>query len=172
MFFVITGGGKGKTTSALGQGVRSCGSGKRVLMIQFIKGPWKSGEDNPRVWPPGFELRKRGLGFVGQTSDKIPRQKHIAAAQKALDEAFQEIDSGQWNMIILDEINVALDLGLIKLDQALKCVGAAENKKIDLIFTGRVAPKEIIEKADVVSEIRDIKHVFQKGIKARKGFDY
>jgi cob(I)alamin adenosyltransferase len=172
MFFVITGGGKGKTTSACGQAMRSCGSGKRVLMIQFIKGPWKSGEDNSRVWPPGFELRKGGLGFVGISGDKLSRQKHIAVAQKTLGEALGELNSGKWNMIILDEINVALDLGLIKLDQALGCVEIAENKKIDLIFTGRGAPKKIIDKADIVSEIREIKHIFKKSVKARKGFDY
>lgn len=172
MFFVISGDGKGKTTSACGQAMRSCGAGKRVLMIQFIKGPWRSGEDNPKVWPPGFELRKKGLGFVGISGDKIPQSKHISEAKKALNETFQEIESGRWDMIILDEINVALNLGLVKLDQAIKCVAAAENKKIDLIFTGRGAPKEIIEKADIASEIRDVKHIFKRGVKARKGFDY
>ena len=176
MLIVITGDGKGKTTSALGQAMRTCGDGRRVLMLQFIKGPWKSGEDNKKVWPPGFELRKGGLGFVGILGDKLPREKHVKAAQKTLEEAFKEVESGPpaggWDVIILDEINVALDLNLISLAQVSKYVDISIEKKIDLIFTGRNAPQKLIEKADIVSEIKDIKHVFKKGLKARKGLDY
>ena len=172
MLIVITGDGKGKTTSALGQAMRSCGDGRKVLMLQFIKGPWKSGEDNKKVWPPGFELRKGGLGFVGILGDKLPREKHIEAAQKTLEEAFQELESGKWNMIILDEVHNALDLGLVKKERVVQYIERAQEKKVDLIFTGRRAPEELIKKADIVSEIRDIKHVFEKGIKARKGLDY
>ncbi|MCH7883225.1 cob(I)yrinic acid a,c-diamide adenosyltransferase [Patescibacteria group bacterium] len=172
MLIVITGDGKGKTTSALGQAKRSCGDGRKVLMLQFIKGPWKSGEDNKKVWPPGFELRKGGLGFVGILGDKLPREKHIEAAQKTLEEAFQELESGNWDMIILDEIHNALDLGLVKKERVVQYIERAQEKKVDLIFTGRNAPRELIKKADIVSEIRDIKHVFEKGVKARKGLDY
>ena len=82
MVIVLTGNGKGKTTSALGQAFRSVGDGKRVLMLQFIKGPWKSGEDNKQIWPRGFELRKGGLGFVGILDDNLPREDHEKAAQK------------------------------------------------------------------------------------------
>src|SRR3989338_8180300 len=117
MVIVITGNGKGKTTSALGQAFRSVGDGKRVLMLQFIKGPWRSGEDNKDVWPEGFELRKGGLGFVGILGDKLPREKHVQAAEKTLNEAFEELASGRWDMIILDEVNVALSLDLIKIDE-------------------------------------------------------
>ena len=141
-------------------------------MLQFIKGPWKSGEDNKKVWPPGFELRKGGLGFVGILGDKLPREKHIEAAQKTLEEAFQELESGNWDMIILDEIHNALDLGLVKKERVVQYIERAQEKKVDLIFTGRNAPRELIKKADIVSEIRDIKHVFEKGVKARKGLDY
>jgi len=172
VFVVITGDGKGKTTAALGQALRSCGDGRRVLMLQFIKGPWKSGEDNKEVWPAGFELRKGGLGFVGILGDKLPRQNHVEAAQKTLDAAFGELESGKWDMIILDEVNVALDLGLLNSEQVVSYLILAKEKGIDVIFTGRDAPKEFIEKADIVSEVRDVKHVFEKGVKARKGLDY
>src|SRR3989344_3854927 len=136
MLIVITGNGKGKTTSALGQAFRSAGDGKRVLMLQFIKGPWKSGEDNKDIWPKNFELRKGGLGFVGILGDKLPREEHEKAAEKTLDEAFSELNSGGWDMIILDEVNNALALNLIKLEKVLKLAEECREKKIDLILTG------------------------------------
>ena len=172
MLIVITGNGKGKTTSALGQAFRSVGDGKRVLMLQFIKGPWKSGEDNKEAWPKNFELRKGGLGFVGILGDKLPRKEHECAAEKTLDEAFAELGYGGWDMLILDEVSNALSLNLIKLEKVLEFCREANEKKIDLILTGRDAPKELIEIADVVSEIREVKHIYNEGKKARKGIEY
>ncbi len=172
MLIVITGNGKGKTTSALGQAFRSVGDGKRVLIFQFIKGPWKSGEDNKEIWPKGFELRKGGLGFVGILGDKLPRAEHEKAAEKTLDEAFSELQSGRWNMIILDEINNALALNLIKLEKVLKFAEECWARKIDLILTGRDAPKELIEIADTVSEVKEVKHLYNEGKKARRGIEY
>src|SRR3989338_8544755 len=176
MVIVITGNGKGKTTSALGQAFRSVGDGKRVLMLQFIKGPWKSGEDNKDIWPKNFELRKGGLGFVGILGDKLPREEHEKAAQKTLDEALSELKSGLpaggWEMLILDEINNALSLNLIKLEKVLVFCREANEKKIDVILTGRDAPKELIEIADIVSEVREVKHIYNEGQKARKGVEY
>ncbi|MDP3784492.1 MAG: cob(I)yrinic acid a,c-diamide adenosyltransferase [bacterium] len=176
MLIVITGNGKGKTTSALGQAFRSVGDGKKVLMLQFIKGPWKSGEDNflPKFQIPNaqFQIRKGGLGFVGILGDKLPREEHEEAARKTLDEAFTELRSGNWEMIILDEANVALDLNLIKLEKVLDFCREARNKKIDVILTGRDAPQELIDVADIVSEIREVKHIYNEGKKARKGIEY
>ncbi len=172
MLIIITGDGKGKTTSALGQAFRSVGDGKRVLMLQFIKGPWKSGEDNKEIWPKGFELRKGGLGFVGILGDKLPREEHEKAAEHTLDEAFSELRSGNWDMLILDEINVALSLNLISLEKVLEFCREANKRKVDVILTGRDAPKELIEVADIVSEVKEVKHVFNEGKKARKGIEY
>ena len=172
MLIVITGNGKGKTTSALGQAFRSVGDGKRVLILQFIKGPWKSGEDNKEIWPKNFELRKGGLGFVGILGDKLPREDHEKAAEKTLDEAFFELQSGGWNMIILDEINNALALNLIKLEKVLKFAEECRARKIDLILTGRDASQELIEIADIVSEIKEVKHLYNEGKKAKKGIEY
>ena len=172
MLIVITGNGKGKTTSALGQAFRSTGDGKRVLMLQFIKGPWKSGEDNKEIWPKNFELRKGGLGFVGILGDKLRREDHEKAAQKTLEEAFQELNSGNWDILILDEVNNALSLNLIKVEKVFDLARKCQEKKVDLILTGRDAPQELIEIADVVSEVKEIKHIYNEGKKARKGIDY
>ncbi|MBI1957524.1 MAG: cob(I)yrinic acid a,c-diamide adenosyltransferase [Candidatus Niyogibacteria bacterium] len=172
MLIVITGDGKGKTTSALGQALRSCGDGRKVLMLQFIKGPWKSGEDARHVWPAGFELRKGGLGFVGILGDSLPREKHAEAARATLRQAQDELESGVWDMLILDEIHNAIELKLLSVADALPLVEYARERKLDLICTGRNAPPEFLETADIVSEIRDVKHIYEKGVKARKGLDY
>ncbi len=173
MLYIFTGNGKGKTTAALGQALRSVGDGRRVLMIQFIKGPWPSGEDESfKRLAPEFELRKRGKGFVGILNDKLPREEHERAAREALAELAREITSGAWHMVIADEINNALDLGLISEDGVLELVRLGQEKKIDLIFTGRGARQICIDRADLVSEIRDIKHPFYEGKKAKKGMEY
>ena len=173
MLYIFTGDGKGKTTAALGQALRAVGDGKKVLMIQFIKGPWPSGEDEShKKLLPDFELRKRGLGFVGILNDTLPREEHERAAQEALDELKREAESGAWNIIIADEINNALDLGLIHEDQVLRYIEVARAKKVDIIFTGRGVKQSLIDKADLVTEMRDIKHPFYEGTIARKGIEY
>lgn len=173
MFYIFTGDGKGKTTAALGQALRSVGDGKKVLMIQFIKGPWPSGEDESfKRLAPDFELRKRGKGFVGILNDTLPREVHEAAARGALEELQNETASGKWDIIIADEINNAIELGLITLAGALELEKIAREGKIDIIFTGRGARPELIAQADLVSEIRDIKHPFSEGKKARRGIEY
>ncbi len=173
MLIVFTGNGKGKTTAALGQALRSIGEGKRVLMIQFIKGPWKSGEDeSARLLAPNFKLVKMGKGFVGILGDKLPREEHAKAAEEALAYAKQEIESGQWDIVILDEINNAVHLNLIPKEMVLELINLSTNKLGNLILTGRDAPPEFIERADLVTEMMDIKHPFEKGIKAKRGLEY
>lgn len=166
MLVIFTGNGKGKTTAALGQAVRMVGRGKRVLMIQFIKGPWKSGEDFVEIIQKGsvsgFELRKRGLGFVGILGDTLPKAEHAKAAKAALAEFKTELESGKWDAIILDEVNVAVDLGLLSETDTLRFLEELSPKAI-VILTGRNAPSSFIERADLVTEMREIKHPFQKG---------
>ena len=119
MILLFTGNGKGKTTASLGQMVRVLGRGKSALMVQFIKGPWISGEDEfaaaSNLPADRFAIRKMGLGFVGILGDKLPIEEHKAAARKALDVFVTEKNSGKWHLIVLDEINVALSLGLLAL---------------------------------------------------------
>ncbi len=170
MIMVFTGNGKGKTTASLGQMLRVMGRGKSALMIQFIKGPWVSGEDEfaKTFNVPGekFEIRKRGLGFVGILGDRKPFREHKEAARRALEEFVIEKNSGKWHLMILDEVNVALSLGLLAAEDVLAAVKDFPENRI-LILSGRGAPQEIIDAADLATEMREIKHPFQKKERAK-----
>ncbi|MEK7077242.1 MAG: cob(I)yrinic acid a,c-diamide adenosyltransferase, partial [Patescibacteria group bacterium] len=115
---------------------------------------------------------KGGLGFVGILGDTLPREHHSGAAQKTLAEAARELEFGAWNMLILDEVHNAVDLKLLSVADVLPLIARAREKNIDLIFTGRGAPPEFIERADIVSEIKDVKHAYHQGVQARKGLEY
>ncbi len=166
MIIVFTGNGKGKTTASLGQMVRVAGRGKPALMIQFIKGPWISGEDEFvkqfSMSDGQFAIRKMGLGFVGILGDKLPIGDHKAAARTALDSFIAESKSGRWHLIVLDEINVAVSLGLLTIQEVLDAIHGFPKDRI-LILSGRGAPQEFIDRADLATEMREIKHPFQEG---------
>ena len=174
MIAVFTGNGKGKTTAALGQAMRALGRGKRVLMIQFIKGPWKSGEDS---FAARFRFRalnfksENGAGICRHFGDRLPRSAHAAAAGKALDCFRRELQSGKWDMIILDEINVAVRLKLVKGGDVLSALKKVSAAKI-VLLTGRYAPAAFIKKADLVTEMREIKHPFKSGKPAKAALDF
>ena len=176
MLIIYTGNGKGKTTAALGSACRAMGQGKRVLIVQFIKSPeWKSGEDyffqKPQVPSSKFQILKAGFGFVGILGDKKPISAHRQAAEKALAFARRAIAGGKYDMIVLDEINAAVDLKLLKASDALRVLKQAPEEMI-LIFTGRGAPKSFIKKADLVTEMREVKHPFNKKKCARLGVEF
>ena len=170
MIIVFTGNGKGKTTASLGQMVRVMGRGKAALMIQFIKGPWISGEDEFakqfNISKERFEVRKMGLGFVGILGDKLPIEEHKAAARRALDVFIEERKSGKWHLMILDEVNVAVSLGLLGVAEVLEAIKDFPENRI-LIMSGRGAPQEFIDRADLATEMREIKHPFAKGERAK-----
>lgn len=175
MIIVFTGNGKGKTTASLGQAVRVLGRGKSALMIQFIKGPWLAGEDGfaKMLGVPSekFEVRKRGLGFVGILGDKLPIENHREAARNALAEFTREKESGKWHMIALDEVNVAVSLGLLTPQEVLGAVeGYPENRL--LLLTGRGAPQEFIDAADLVTEMREVKHPYSEGHRAKSTVEF
>ncbi len=173
MLYIFTGNGKGKTTAALGAALRAVGEGKRVLMVQFIKGPWKSGEDTAQDFlAPHFKLVKMGKGFVGILGDSLPREEHERAARDALAYAKKEMDGGAWDIVILDEVNNAMRLNLIAQEKVLAFVREAADKIEHLILTGRDAPQELMDRADLVTEMRDIKHPYEQGIKAKRGIEY
>ena len=173
MLYIFTGNGKGKTTAALGAALRAVGEQKKVLMIQFIKGPWKSGEDESyKKLFPDFQLVKMGRGFVGILNDTLPREEHEKAAHDALEFAKKEIESKKWNIVILDEINNAIQLNLISQEKVSNLIETAHENLEHLILTGRDAPKEFIDRADLVTEMVDRKHPFEKGIKAKRGLEY
>lgn len=173
MLIVFTGNGKGKTTAALGQALRLVGQGKKVLMIQFIKGPWISGEDrSAKFLAPNFELIKMGKGFVGIMGDSLPRKEHVRAAKEALLYAKKEAQSKKWNTLILDELNNAVDLDLVGVEEVLQVLKEVEACVEHIIITGRNAPKEFIERADLVTKMLDLKHPYNKGQKGRRGVEY
>ncbi len=176
MLIIFTGNGKGKTTAALGQALRSVGEGKRVLMVQFIKGPWKSGEDifleKFSIFNSQFSIVKTGKGFVGILGDKLPIEEHRKAAEEGLALARKEIESGNWDMVILDEINNAVHLGLLPKEAVIELANWSTSKLEHLILTGRAAPPEFIDAADLVTEMRDVKHPYEQGVKGRRGLEY
>lgn len=166
---VYTGKGKGKTSAAFGLALRATGRGLKVYMIQFIKGGFDYGELYTVKNLPNFTLKAFGRGkFV---TSKPPQKEDVRLAQEALRLAEKVIHSEIFNIVILDEINVALDLKLIALTDVLKLV-KTKPFGLELVLTGRNAPKEIVEAADLVTEMKEVKHPFSRGIEARRGIEY
>lgn len=173
MLIIFTGNGKGKTTAALGQALRAVGNGKKVLMVQFIKGPWKSGEDKShKKLSPNFKIVKKGKGFVGIGGDSLPRELHERATVDALKYALKQVRTKKWDIIILDEIWNALALKLISPDSVADFISVAASKLEGLILTGRDCPQEFIDQADLVTEMKEIKHPFAQGVRGKKGVEY
>jgi len=169
---VITGNGKGKTTSALGMALRALGHGMRVCIVQFMKGDIYAGEwDGVRLLGDKVELHATGKGFCGIRGNPYPWEEHRANAQDAVQLALQKIASGSFDMLILDEINNALKLKLVDLKQVLEIL-QQKPPLMHLILTGRDAHPEVVEMADTVSEIVEVKHAYRKGIEPQPGVDY
>ena len=172
LVIVYTGKGKGKTTSALGIVLRAVGYGKKIAMIQFIKGSWHYGEmDSSKRLEPEFEMIAVGKGFVGILDDKSTKEEHENVANEALKISKEKMISGDYDIIILDEVNYAVNLNLVKIEEILSLIKSKPDN-IDVILTGNYAKRELIEIADLVTEMKEIKHPFQKGIKAKKGIDF
>ncbi len=169
LVMVITGNGKGKTTAAFGQALRAIGQGYRVFVAQFMKGR-KYGElIAAQKYLPNLTILRFGLdSFVMRDN---PAAIDMEMAQKGLIAAKKAIKSGKYDMVILDEINVALDFKLIALPEIVELI---KNKPahLDLILTGRYAPPDLIYLADTVSEVKEIKHHYNTGIKDRAGIEY
>jgi len=165
---VYTGDGKGKTTAALGIAFRALGHGYKVYMIQFMKSG-SSGECIQAAKTKNFKIKSFGrASFVNKDN---PDPSDIECAKEALNFAKEIVIEGKYDIVILDEINVALDFKLIDIANVINLI---KNKPdhVELIFTGRHAPKEIIDVADLVSEIKEIKHPLSKGVSSRKGIEY
>ena len=171
LVIVYTGKGKGKTTAALGIALRAVGYKKKVCMIQFIKGSWHYGEMDSSRLLPEFEMIAAGKGFVGIIDDTSPKQLHKDVAQEAVKISREKIHSENYDIVILDEINYAVNLDLISLDDVLNLI-KSKPAELDLVLTGNYAKDKVIELADLVTEMKEIKHPFQQGIKARKGIDF
>jgi cob(I)alamin adenosyltransferase len=169
---VITGNGKGKTTTALGIAVRACGHHLRTSIIQFMKGDIYAGEwDGIKEMNCQVELISTGKGFCGIQGNPYPHKEHRKNAQKAIQLARQKMESEGLDILILDEINNALSLHLVDLEQVLEVI-RRKPPRMHLVLTGRDAHPQVIELADTVSEIKEIRHAYRKGIEPQPGIDY
>jgi cob(I)alamin adenosyltransferase len=171
LILINTGPGKGKTTAALGTGLRAVGNGMRVLMLQFLKGSWHYGElDAVETFEGKFVLKQMGRGFVKVGgADTDPEDTRLVEA--AWDEAREAIYSGEWDMVILDEINYAISYKM--LDPAVVAEALRERPEmVHVILTGRNAHPSLVEIADTVTEMREVKHAYEKGILAQRGIEY
>ncbi|HEY6251686.1 MAG TPA: cob(I)yrinic acid a,c-diamide adenosyltransferase [Candidatus Angelobacter sp.] len=171
LIIVNTGPGKGKTTAAMGTALRAVGNGMKVLMLQFLKGSWHYGElDAVKAFGANFVMKQMGRGFVkvgGAETDP----EDIRLVEDAWEEARQAINSGQWDLVILDEINYAISYGMLdpaKVAEALK----RKPDQVHVILTGRNAHPTIVELADTVTEMKQVKHAYEKGVMAQRGIEY
>lgn len=166
---VYTGDGKGKTSAAFGLALRAIGRGLKVYIIQFIKGGFDYGELYATKQFSNLKLKAFGRGkFI---TEKPPEEVDIKFAREAFELAERVVASGEYDIVILDEINVVLNLKLIKLNDVVELT-KDKPKHVELVLTGRYAPPEIIEVADLVTEMKEIKHPFRKGVPPRKGIEY
>lgn len=171
LVIVNTGPGKGKTTAAMGTALRAVGNGLKVLMLQFLKGSWHYGElDAVKAFGDNFVMKQMGRGFVkvgGAETDP----EDIKMVEECWAEAEEAILSGLWDLVVLDEINYAISYKMLDPEK----VAAVLRKKpemVHVILTGRNAHPVIVELADTVTEMREVKHAYQKGIQAQRGIEY
>ncbi len=169
LLIVFTGAGKGKTTAALGTALRAVGQGFQVLMIQFLKGSWRSGElTSARLLGGAFEIRPMGRGFVRPGK---PAPEDVRRVERAWAAACAAMTSDRYDLLILDEINYAVHYGMIPIERVVDDL-ARRPRRLHVICTGRQAHPKLIEAADLVSEMEEVKHPFRQGIKAARGIDY
>ena len=171
LVLINTGPGKGKTTAAMGTALRAVGNGMRVLMLQFLKGSWHYGElDAVKAFGENFVLKQMGRGFVkvgGAETDP----EDIRMVEAAWDEAREAILSGEWDMVVLDEINYAIGYGMLDPVKVVETL-EARPEMVHVILTGRNAHQSLVAIADTVTEMREVKHAYQKGILAQRGIEY
>ncbi len=167
---VYTGNGKGKTTAALGLIMRAAGIGMKVLLVHFLKNSVYS-EHNLLEKIDEVDIHIFGKGFCGVCGDTLPFKKHKQAANEAYDFACKNIISNKYDLIVLDEINYAVSAKLLKVKQITELI-STKPKNVHLVLTGRDVSPSVIKKADLVSEIHEIKHPFQKGVQAQKGIEF
>jgi len=171
LVIVYTGDGKGKTTAALGMALRAAGHGMKILIVQFIKSFKRYGELKfVKKYDCGIEIKTMGKGYVKMKGDMHPFEEHVKAAKKTLEFAREQIESRKYQIVVLDEINVALDKKLIPLTEVVDLI-KHKPPDLHLILTGRGAPQKLVQLADLVSEVKEIKHPFRKGMPAQRGIE-
>jgi cob(I)alamin adenosyltransferase len=170
LVIVNTGDGKGKTTAALGMVLRSAGHGMRVLVVQFVKSASSNtGELKALENLKGVCVRVAGLGFLNDP--KIPEEKHRGAAEKALELVAEGLSSGEYDMVVADEILLAVKEGLLGEDDVGNLI-SARPENVHLVLTGRGCPASVVESADTVTEMKKLKHAYSSGVAAQRGVEY
>lgn len=171
LLIIHTGAGKGKTTAALGTAMRAAGNGMRVLVLQFLKGSWHYGElDAAERFHGDLVIRQMGRGFVkvgGAETDP----EDLRMVQEAWQEAVREMQSGEWDLIVLDEINYAIGYDMLDA-QAVADALKERPQMLHVILTGRNAHPSLVELADTVTEMREVKHAYTRGILAQRGIEF
>lgn len=164
---IYTGNGKGKTTASLGLSVRAALAGKKVFFGQFVKGMDYS-ELRLEEYLPNFEIHQFGRDcFI----HKEPTKEDILKAKEGLNYCREILKSGEYDLVVLDEINIALYYKLFSVEEVVDIINS-RNEKVEVVLTGRNAPNELIDLADLVTEMREVKHYYEKGIEARKGIEF
>ncbi len=171
LIIIFTGKGKGKTTAAMGQALRAVGQGLKVLMLQFIKGTLNYGElESIKRLEPDFKIQPLGKGFI-RSNSKLDENEALENVTQSWKHARNEILSDKYDMVILDEINYVISYGLLPVEEVLTLFEEKPDS-LHLILTGRDAHKSIVEKADLVTEMKEVKHQYFKGVKAQKGIEF
>jgi cob(I)alamin adenosyltransferase len=171
LIIVNTGPGKGKTTAAMGTALRAVGQGMRVLMLQFLKGSWHYGElDAVKAFGDKFVMKQLGRGFV-KVGGAEPDPEDLKAVEDAWKESEQAILSGQWDLVVLDEINYAISYKMLDAERVVEVL-KRKPEMVHVILTGRNAHPSIVEIADTVTEMRQVKHAYEKGVMAQRGIEY
>jgi cob(I)alamin adenosyltransferase len=171
LIIVNTGPGKGKTTAAMGTGLRAVGNGMKVLMLQFLKGSWHYGElDAVKAFGDNFVMKQMGRGFV-KVGGAETAAEDIQMVEQAWQESREAIMSGKWDLVILDEVNYAISYDMLDPAKVLETL-KQKPEQVHVILTGRNAHPTIIELADTVTEMKQVKHAYEKGVLAQRGIEY
>ena len=169
---VMTGYGKGKTTSAMGMVLRAAGHGMKICVIQFMKGDLYSGEwDGVKLLGGQVDFTSTGKGFCGIQGNPYSHAEHRQNAQDAIQLVHQKMESSAFDLLVLDELNNALHLKLVDIDQVMSILDK-KPEQLHLVITGRDAHPQVVERADTVSEVKEIKHAYRKDIEPQPGIDY
>jgi cob(I)alamin adenosyltransferase len=174
LLLVFTGNGKGKTTAAFGLALRAAGNGLPVKIVQFIKGSWKTGEREAiHEHLPGIEVEVGGRGFTIERlrNPKVPMTEHQLAARAAFEAAREAAASGRYRLLVLDEVLGSITAGLVNEDEVLE-LAASRPEDLHLVLTGRGASERVVAAADLVTEMREVKHHLQAGIPAQRGIEF
>src|ERR1700732_4499189 len=171
LIIVNTGPGKGKTPAAMGTALRAVGQGLRVLMLQFLKGSWHYGElDAVKAFGDKFVMKQMGRGFV-KVGAENPDPEDVRMVEEAWAQAEKAIQSGAWDLVVLDEINYAISYGMLDPSTVVESL-KKKPEMVHVILTGRSAHPTIVEIADTVTEMRQVKHAYEKGVMGERGIGY